>query len=94
MNFQRKNPIYKEYFLEIFYPSKSEKVKKLQNEISELKQKYTPELTDKINSLSKELRTLLNTEKDFSPQYKIEMIGIISQFAQEDTVKELLEIAQ
>ena len=94
LNLRRLNPIYKENFLEIFYPLKSEKAKELEEKIKALKSNFRPELKEEINALSKELRALLNADSAFSPQDKIEMISIIGQFVQEDKVKELLEIAK
>ena len=92
----------KEQFLETFYPSKSQKAKDLQAEITALKQQFATTkgtslvaLKQKINTATRELRNLLEREKNFSPQEKIEMIEIMSPFRDDfQDLEELLETAK
>ncbi|MBR4508506.1 MAG: hypothetical protein IKP23_03430 [Elusimicrobiaceae bacterium] len=91
----------KEQFLEIFYPGKTAKVRRLENKIIKLKSKFsdTPkselqDLKNEINTFTKQLRTLLEQEKTFSPQEKIEMINIMSNFNEAKELKDLLKTAK
>ena len=89
----------KEAFLQALYPSRSERAKDLETEISDLKAVFSstpsemlPALKDEINTYTKELRNLLKQGDNLSPQEKIEKILLMSHFNREYELLGLINI--